>query len=74
MPVEVSTYDAKHHGARDVSARNACGQGGTDTCQVPPVFSVVARDPNYKVAACDEHVAGALRQALRLPERKAGSA
>ncbi len=70
MTVEIFPYDRTRHGPKDVSAQNRCGQGGRDTCEVSPVFSVVGTNPNYKVATCDSHVAGALRQALGMPERK----
>jgi hypothetical protein len=66
MTVEVFVYDPAHHDEADASARNQCGQGGQDTCHKPPVSSVLGRRPNYVVAACDDHVAGALRQALGL--------
>ena len=66
MSVEVFADDNNHHRAESVSARGACGQGGTDTCSARPAFSIVALDPNYIVAACDAHVVGALRQALQM--------
>ncbi len=65
---EVVPYDVARHGARTVSARGSCAQGGVDTCAAQPVFSVIGE--TYTVAACDDHVAGALRQALGIPSQQ----
>ena len=64
--VTVDGFDGSlHTGA--VSKGGGCGQGGTDTCQEVPVFSVVGE--HYNVASCDKHLAGAVRQALGLSRR-----
>lgn len=64
--VTVLAYDdSLHTGA---SRAGQCGQGGQDTCSQRPVFSVVG--PRYRVAACDTHLSGAVRQAAGLPRRR----
>lgn len=62
----VSAYDAHLH-TGSVSKAGHCGQGGRDTCARRPVFSVVG--DSYNVGACDEHLAGAVRQANAMPRR-----
>jgi hypothetical protein len=63
----VESFDPHHHQHGTVSRAGSCAQGGRDTCGNPPVFSVLGS--HYRVAACDEHLAGAARQALGLPPR-----
>lgn len=63
----VEPFDRELHAEGSVSGQGRCGQGGRDTCDADPVFSVVG--DHYRVAACDEHLAGAVRQALGLPAR-----
>ena len=64
--VTVQAFDPALHAG--VSKDGKCGQGGRDTCSQPPVFSVVGH--RYKVAACDTHLAGAVRQAAGMPARR----
>lgn len=61
----VERFDQTLHDERSVSREGVCGQGGGDTCHNPAVYSVIGE--NYKVAACDDHLRGAVRQALGLP-------
>lgn len=65
--VTVDAFDAAAH-TGTASREGVCGQGGRDTCSKPPVFSV--HGDRYNVGACDEHLAGAVRQALGLPARR----
>lgn len=69
LVAKIEPYEASlHTGA--VSKGGLCGQGGQDTCRRESVFSVIG--DRYNVAACDVHVAGAVRQALGLPQRSQG--
>ena len=63
----VEPFDPTLHAEGSVSREGHCGQGGRDYCDQPAVFSVVGDD--FRIAACDTHVAGALRQALGLPAK-----
>lgn len=63
----VDPYDPAMHATGKSSREGHCGQGGRDTCSLPPVFSV--QGESYTVAACDEHLAGAVRQALGMAAR-----
>lgn len=62
LAVEAGPVDLRHDDAGHVSARSLCAQGGTDTCQRPPVLSMLATEPNYRI--------GALRQALGPPKQE----
>lgn len=65
--ISVSEFDAGLHTGK-VSRGGRCGQGGSDACHAPPTFSVVGED--YNVATCDEHLPGAVRQALGMSSRQ----
>ena len=61
MKVEVFPFDPAHHNAGTSSHEGNCAQGGKDTCRRGAVFSVLS--DRYRVAACDVHLAGAVRDA-----------
>jgi hypothetical protein len=62
---QVVAYDRELHDQRSASYTH-CAQGGTE-CPTPPVFTV--RGPAQKISACDRHLAGAVREANRMPAR-----
>jgi hypothetical protein len=70
MTVTVQPFDASLHSGQ-VSKAGNCGQGGRDTCSKPPEFSVGG--DHYNVAACNDHLTGAVRQAMGMPPRRRAS-
>ena len=65
----VSRFDASRHSPGTRSHEALCGQGGKDTCSKVPAFSVNGDEVRYNVAACDDHLAGAVRQALGMDRK-----
>lgn len=65
--IEVGPYDRTLH--TGVSHEGRCAQGGQDTCQAEPEFSVVGE--HYRIATCAKHLAGAVRAAAGMPARRA---
>jgi hypothetical protein len=65
----VFAYDASHH-TGIVSRAGKCAQGGQDTCSAAAEFSVLSDDERgFNMAACAQHVAGAIRDANGTPRR-----
>lgn len=63
---EVIAFDPELHAGRASAER--CGQGGSDSCSVPPEFSVTGQ--KQKISACANHLAGAVREADGMPPRR----
>src|SRR4051794_32517276 len=54
-------YDASNHKPGTKSHEGKCRQGGEDTCQRDPQFSVLS--PKFNISSCSIHLMGALAQA-----------
>jgi hypothetical protein len=67
---EVVGYDRALHSKRSASYQQRCAQGGIDSCPKDPEFTV--RGPAQTIAACPRHLASAVREADRMPARRAG--
>ena len=67
MKVDVYPFDAALHGPGTSSHDGNCAQGGKDTCHRGAAFSVLS--DRYRVASCDLHLAGAVRDAAGMPPR-----
>lgn len=62
--VTLQPHDPLLHRKGSVSRSGACGQGGTDTCHRPAMFSVTSE--RWSIAACPKHVFGAMKEAHTL--------
>jgi hypothetical protein len=62
---QVVSYDRALHDQGSASYTH-CAQGGTE-CSTPPTFTV--QGPAQKISTCDRHLAGAVREADRMPAR-----
>jgi hypothetical protein len=57
----VVPFDPTLHERKSYSRKGGCGQGGSDTCFVPAVWSVTSDKGRVVISSCDKHLGGAVR-------------